>query len=143
MEARFLLGTDICIYVRQKRSASLLQRFHALHPGEAAVSVITYGELLYGAIKRGQMATEREKWRELVHLLPVFPLPVETSEKYGAIRAELEASGKVIGNNDLWIAAHAMAAGLILVTNNEKEFRRVRGLKIKNWANSMAGAARR
>ena len=60
VEARFLLDTDICIYVRQKRSASLLQRFHALQPGEAAVSVITYGELLCGRIKRGQMATERE-----------------------------------------------------------------------------------
>jgi len=81
----------------------------------------------------GHMATEREKWRELVHLLPVLPLPVETSEKYGAIRAELEASGKVIRNNDLWIAAHAMAAGLMLVTNNEKEFRRVRGLRVQNW----------
>ena len=77
------------------------------------------------------MATEREKWRKLLDLLP---LPVETSEKYGTILAELEISGEVIGNNDLWIAAHAMAAGLILVTNNEKAFRRVRGLKVQNWA---------
>jgi len=61
-------------------------------------------------------------------------LAVRTSEKYGTIRAELQASGKVIGNNDLWIAAHAMAAGPILVTNNEKKFRRVRGLKVQNWA---------
>jgi tRNA(fMet)-specific endonuclease VapC len=98
------------------------------------VSVITYGELLFGAITRGQLAAEREKWRELVRLLPVLPLPLETSEKYGTIRAELETSGKAIGNNDLWIAAHAMAAQLILVTNNEKEFRRVRGLKVQNWA---------
>ena len=134
MDTRFLLDTDICIYVRQKRSASLLQRFHALQPGEAAVSVVTYGELLYGAIRAWAVAIEREKWRELVHLLPVLPLPVETSQEYGTIRAELEASGKIIGNNDLWIAAHAMAAGLILVTNNEKEFRRVRGLKVQNWA---------
>jgi tRNA(fMet)-specific endonuclease VapC len=87
-----------------------------LRSGEAARSVITYGELLYGAIERGQMASEREKWRELVHLLPVLPLPSEPSEKYGTLRAELQASGKVIGNNDLWIAARAMAAGLILVT---------------------------
>ena len=134
MEARFLRDTDICICVRQKRSASLRQRFHALQPGEVVVSVITYGELLFGAITRGQLAAEREKWRELVRLLPVLPLPLETSEKYGTIRAELETSGKVIGNNDLWIAAHAMAAQLILVTNNEKEFRRVRGLKVQNWA---------
>jgi tRNA(fMet)-specific endonuclease VapC len=79
------------------------------------------------------MAAEREKWRELVHLLPVLPLPVETSEHYGAIRVELEAKGKVIGNNNLWIAAHAIAAGLTLVMNNKKEFRRVRWLRIQNW----------
>jgi tRNA(fMet)-specific endonuclease VapC len=77
------------------------------------------------------MATEREKWRKLVDLLP---LPVETSEKYGTILAELETSGEVIGNNDLWIAAHAMAVGLILATNNEKAFRRVRGVKVQTWA---------
>ena len=134
MEARFLLDTDICIYVRQKRSEKLLVRFRQLQPNEAAVSVITFGELLYGAIKRGQMAAEREKWRELVHLLPVLPLPEGASEKYGIIRTELESKGRVIGNNDLWIAAHALAAGLILVTNNEREFRRVKGLKIQNWA---------
>ena len=134
MEARFLLDTDICIYVRQKRSEKLLVRFRQLQPNEAAVSVITFGELLYGAIKRGQLAAEREKWRELVHLLPVLPLPEGASEKYGIIRTELESKGRVIGNNDLWIAAHALAAGLILVTNNEREFRRVKGLKIQNWA---------
>jgi tRNA(fMet)-specific endonuclease VapC len=134
MEARFLLDTDICIYVRQKRPEKLLLRFRQLQPNEAAVSVITFGELLYGAVKRGQMAAEGEKWRELVHLLPVLPLPEGASEKYGIIRAELETKGRVIGNNDLWIAAHALAAGLILVTNNEREFRRVKGLKIQNWA---------
>ena len=134
MEAKFLLDTDICIYVRQKKSDKLLQRFHQLQPNEAAVSVITFGELLYGAIKRGRVAAEREKWAELVHLLPVLSLPEGASEKYGIIRADLEAKGRIIGNNDLWIAAHAMASGLILVTNNEREFRRVKGLKIQNWA---------
>ena len=134
METQFLLDTDICIYVRQKKSEKLLRRFHALQPGEAAISVITFGELLFGAIKRGTLAAEREKWLELVHLLPVLSLPVETSEKYGRIRADLEYAGRIIGNNDLWIAAHAMAAGLILVTNNEKGFRRVRGLRVQNWA---------
>jgi tRNA(fMet)-specific endonuclease VapC len=133
MDTRFLLDTDICIYVRQKKSEILLRRFHALQAGQASVSVVTFGELLSGAIRRGQMVAERDKWRELVHLLPVLPLPVEASEKYGAIRAELEAKGKIIGNNDPWIAAHALAAGLIPVTNNEKKFKRVRGLKVENW----------
>jgi tRNA(fMet)-specific endonuclease VapC len=133
MEAKFLLDTDICIYVRQKKPEKLQLRFHQLQPNEAAVSVITFGELLYGAVKRAQMAAEREKWQELVHLLPVLPLPEGASEKYGIIRADLETKGRIIGNNDLWIAAHALAAGLILVTNNEREFRRVKGLKIQNW----------
>jgi tRNA(fMet)-specific endonuclease VapC len=61
-------------------------------------------------------------------------MPEKAAELYGFIRANLEAKGEMIGPNDLWIAAHAMAAGLTLVTNNEKEFRRVRGLKVQNWA---------
>jgi tRNA(fMet)-specific endonuclease VapC len=134
MEARFLLDTDVCIYIRQKRSEEVLRRFSELRPGEAAVSLVTFGELIYGAIKRGRMESEREKWLELIHLLPVMPLPTEAAEKYGAIHADLERQGQIIGNNDMWIAAHALAAGLTVVTNNEKEFRRVRGLKIQNWA---------
>jgi tRNA(fMet)-specific endonuclease VapC len=67
-------------------------------------------------------------------LLPALPLPEIAAETYGTIRAELETKGEMIGNNDLWIAAHALAAGLTLITNNEKEFRRVRGLRVQNWA---------
>jgi tRNA(fMet)-specific endonuclease VapC len=66
-------------------------------------------------------------------VLPALSLPEAAAEAYGTIRAELELNGEMIGNNDLWIAAHALAAGLILVTNNEKEFRRVRRLKVQNW----------
>jgi tRNA(fMet)-specific endonuclease VapC len=111
----------------------VLQRFHKLRPGEAALSVITYGELLYGAAKSAQRTAALERLRELVHLLPALALPESAAETYGAIRADLEPKGEMIGNNDLWIAAHALAAGLTLVTNNEKEFRRVRGLKVQNW----------
>jgi tRNA(fMet)-specific endonuclease VapC len=67
-------------------------------------------------------------------LLPVLKLPSRAGEFYGSIRAALAARGDMIGNNDLWIAAHAKAAGLILVTNNEREFRRIDGLEIQNWA---------
>jgi tRNA(fMet)-specific endonuclease VapC len=75
-----------------------------------------------------------ERLRELVNLLPALPLPATAGEACGMIRAQLESKGEMIGNNDLWIAAHAVAARLTLVTNNEKEFRRLRGLKIQNWA---------
>lgn len=134
MEARYLLDTNICIYIRQRRPEEVLRRFRKLRPGEAALSVITYGELLYGAAKSAQRAAVLERLRELVQLLPALALPEGAGETYGMLRAELEAKGEMIGNNDLWIAAHALAAGLILVTNNEKEFRRVGGLKVQNWA---------
>lgn len=71
--------------------------------------------------------------RELVNLLPALSLPEVAAETYREIRAGLEKKGEMIGNNDLWIAAHALASGLTLVTNNEDAFRRVRGLKVENW----------
>jgi tRNA(fMet)-specific endonuclease VapC len=134
MEPRYLLDTNICIYIRQKRPDQVLRRFQKLRPGEAVLSIITYGELLYGAAKSAQPREALERLRELVHLLPALSLPETAAEVYGRIRAELESKGQMIGNNDLWIAAHAVAAGLTMVTNNEKEFRRVPGLKIQNWA---------
>jgi tRNA(fMet)-specific endonuclease VapC len=134
MEARYLLDTNICIYIRQRKPEEVLRRFRKLRPGEAVLSVITYGELIYGAAKSEQRVAALARLRELVNLLPAAPLPGTAAEAYGAIRAELESKGEMIGNNDLWIAAHAVAAGLTLVTNNEKEFRRVRVLKLQNWA---------
>ena len=133
MEPRYLLDTNICIYIRQKRPEEVLRRFRKLRPGEAVLSVITYGELLYGAAKSEQRVRASEQLHELVSVLPALSLPEAAAEAYGTIRAELELNGEMIGNNDLWIAAHALAAGLILVTNNEKEFRRVRRLKVQNW----------
>jgi tRNA(fMet)-specific endonuclease VapC len=134
MDAHYLLDTNICIYIRQKRPEAVLRRFSRLRPGEAALSVITYGELLYGAARSKQRVEALDRLRELLHWLPALPLPETAAEAYGTIRAELASKGEMIGNNDLWIAAHAVATGLTLVTNNEKEFRRVRGLKIQNWA---------
>ena len=133
MEPRYLLDTSLCIYIRQKRPEEVLRRFRKLRPGEAALSVITYGELLYGAAKNEQRVRAIEQLHELVSVLPALSLPEAAAEAYGTIRAELELNGEMIGNNDLWIAAHALAAGLTLVTNNEKEFRRVRRLKVQNW----------
>ena len=134
MDARYLLDTNICIYIRQSRPEEVLRRFRRLRPGEAALSVITYGELFYGAAKSTQRTTALDRLRELLRLLPALALPESAGEAYGSIRANLESKGEMIGNNDLWIAAHAVASGLTLVTNNEREFRRVRGLKVQNWA---------
>jgi tRNA(fMet)-specific endonuclease VapC len=134
METQYLLDTNICIYIRQKKPETLLRRFEKLRPGEAAISVITHGELLYGAEKSVHRRRALERLQELIVVLPALALPESAAEKYSKIRAELESKGEMIGNNDLWIAAHALASGLIVVTNNDGEFRRVRGLKVQNWA---------
>jgi tRNA(fMet)-specific endonuclease VapC len=133
METRYLLDANIVIYLRQRRPETVVRRFDRLQPGEAVVSVIAYGELQYGAMKSSQREAGLERLRELGQMLPALPLPENAAEAYGFIRADLESRGQIIGNNDLWIAAHALAAGLTLVTNNEREFRRVRGLKVQNW----------
>jgi tRNA(fMet)-specific endonuclease VapC len=133
MDPRFLLDTNICIYIRRKKPPEVLARFQRLKPGEAVLSVITYGELVYGVEKSESRKRAIAQLAELTNLMPVMELPLEAGQFYGAIRAVLEAKGQVIGNNDLWIAAHAKAAGLTLVTNNEQEFRRVEGLKTQNW----------
>jgi tRNA(fMet)-specific endonuclease VapC len=133
MEPRFLLDTNTIIYIRRNTPSSVRASFGKLQRGEAVASVITYGELMYGASKSSQKEAAIQILREMMQILPLTPLPGAAGAIYGEIRAELEAKGKIIGNNDLWIAAHAMAAGLILVTNNEREFRRVKGLKIQNW----------
>lgn len=133
MPARFLLDTNICIYIRQRRPQTVLARFEMLRAGEAALSVITYGELLYGAAKSVQRELGLKRLMELTSLVPVLPLPEDAATEYGSIRALLEKRGEMIGGNDLWIAAHAKASGLIVVTNNEDEFDRVPGLKVQNW----------
>src|SRR5260370_16776708 len=122
MEPRFLLDTNICIYIRRKKPEEVLRRFRGLKPGEAVLSVITFGELLYGAEKSGQRAAALEMLRELGRMLPVLGLPAPAPEASGTIPAELERKGQMIGNNDLWIAAHAKSAGLVLRTNNQRGF---------------------
>lgn len=133
MEPSFLIDTNTVIYIRKAQPASALRAFQQLRPGEAIISVITYGELQYGISKNPERTAARELLDRIMDLLPVSPLPTAAGEIYGELRAGLEKKGQIIGNNDLWIAAHAVAQGLTLVTNNVKEFRRVRGLKIQNW----------
>ena len=134
MPTRYLLDTNICIYIQRQKPDEVLVRFQKLKPGDAAISVITWGELLYGAEKSHQRKRALQLLEEFKTFVPVLPMPENTGKTYGAIRAKLESKGRPIGNNDLWIAAHAIASTLTIVTNNEREFQRVPGLKVQNWA---------
>jgi len=132
MTVRYVLDTNICIYIQRQKPEKVLTRFQKLKPGDAAISVITWGDLLYGAEKSERRKSALQLLAEFNSFVPVLPLPDNTGNTYGSIRALLKAKGIPIGNNDLWIAAHVKAAGLTLVTNNQREFQRVPGLKIQN-----------
>ena len=131
--ARYLLDTDTFIYIRRGRPESARARFSRLRPGEAVVSVITYGELRYGIEKKKMGPEPLLRLEELTQIIAVVPLHADVAVMYAKIRAALSSKGALIGANDLWIAAHARVMNLTLVTNNEREFCRVPDLKIENW----------
>jgi len=133
MRLRYLLDTNICIYIAKKKPTAVMKKFEKMEVGEIAMSMITFGELLYGANKSHSPNQAHKKLIELTTLIPALPLNNDVALRYGDIRLNLEKIGKPIGNNDLWIASHACALKVILVTNNLKEFNRVPNLKIENW----------
>src|SRR6201999_1923749 len=106
---------NTCIYIRGAQP-KVVARFEKTERGEAAISLITFGELSYGVSKSGMPERATAGLNRLVTLLPVLTLPDSAGSIYGALRAALEKQGAIIGPNDLWIAAHAMASDLILVT---------------------------
>lgn len=133
MILRYLLDTNICIYITKQKPLSVIHQFKKLDIGMVSMSIITYGELYYGAQKSQHSQKALSILTELTRLIPVLPLLKESGEHYGKVRSHLEKLGKPIGNNDLWIAAHALALNLPLVTNNVKEFKRIPDLQIENW----------
>ncbi len=131
---RFLLDTDICIYIAKQRPASVQSRLRRLQPGDVGMSVITFLELVYGAWKSQQFESNLERIEQLRTVIPALPLDSEAASYYGRLRTDLERKGAAIGAYDLLIAAHALSEDLTLVTNNVREFSRVEGLRVKNWA---------
>ncbi|MCB2261380.1 MAG: type II toxin-antitoxin system VapC family toxin [Candidatus Thiosymbion ectosymbiont of Robbea hypermnestra] len=130
---RYLLDTNICIYIAKHHPPEVAGRFERLHPGEVGMSMITHGELLLGAEKSRYSAQVKERLQRFVKFVPVLTLPDKTPHYYARTRAQLERAGTPIGPNDLWIAAHALASGLTLVSNNLREFNRITELKTENW----------
>lgn len=133
MALKYLLDTNICIYIAKQKPLHILSKFEELIIGEACMSTITYGELYYGAQKSNHSKKNTTLLEELASLIPPLPIPTEAGKHYGQIRSELERIGMPIGNNDLWIAAHAISLDVILVTNNIKEFKRISHLTLENW----------
>lgn len=131
---RYLLDTNICIYALSGWHPDVRKYIDALAPGEAIISTIVLGELEYGIAKSKRPRDARQRLAAFTNLIAVHPLPPEAGKHYGDIRAELETNGTPIGANDLWIAAHARAAKLTVVTHNLSEFKRVPGLHVEGWS---------
>lgn len=130
---RFLLDTNIVIYVLKRRPLKVLPIFNA-NASRMAISSITLAELLHGAEKSSRVSENLTTIEDFCSRLDVLPYGTKAAQHYGAIRAALEKKGQPIGVNDLHIAAHARSEGLVLVTNNVSEFARVPALEVENWA---------
>lgn len=133
---KYLLDTNIISYFLREASPALNQRILDSTPDTLAISVVSAGELRYGLAKiaPSKRATElAQHLSALLTAITVLPLPANAAQHYGKTRVQLDAAGTPIGNNDLWIAAHALAQNMTLVTNNTREFERVPGLKLDNW----------
>ena len=118
--------------IKQKPDV-VLQRFRAFQVGDIGISAITLAELQYGAAKSARPRQNRESLKEFVSALDVASFDIAATEAYGEIRASLEKSDPPIGAMDLLIVAHALSLRARLATNNEREFKRVRGLRVENW----------
>ena len=132
---KYLLDTNIVIYVLKRRPIEVLKIFNT-NASRMAISSITLSELIYGAEKSLNIDKNLEAIDEFISHLDVLSYDAKASQHYGQIKASLEKRDEIIGENDIHIAAHAISQGLILVTNNLREFQRVPHLALENWVDS-------
>ena len=131
---KYMLDTNICIYIIKKQPEKVISHLQEFSLSEVCVSSITLSELEYGVEKSEQRDRNKIALANFIAPIEVITYDDLAAAQYGIIRSSLEKNGMPIGALDMLIAAHALSQGLILVTNNEREFKRVPGLKIENWA---------
>lgn len=129
----FLLDTNICIYIIKQKPPLVFEKFRSLAIGSVGISSISVAELQYGVMKSAYSVKNREALQQFLTPLEILDFDSKAALYYGQIRTELEKSGTPIGSLDMLIASQALSLDLTLVTNNEKEFKRIANLKIENW----------
>ncbi|GAB6090568.1 type II toxin-antitoxin system tRNA(fMet)-specific endonuclease VapC [Spirochaeta dissipatitropha] len=129
---KYMLDTNIVIYVIKQRPPGLREIFN-MYAGQMCISSITYAELIHGVEKSSLPERNRRNVEDFVSHLEIVGYDKTAAAHYGEIRADLKRKGRVMGVNDLHIAGHARSQGLVLVTNNTREFERVDGLRIADW----------
>jgi len=135
---RYLIDTNICIYIMNERPAEVIRKFRQTDVGDIGISSITVSELQYGVSKSGHREKNQQRLNEFLLPMRILPFDENAARCYGDIRCQLEKQGQIIGPLDLLIAAHAMSEQLIIVTNNDKEFRRIQNLTVENWAGNVS-----
>jgi tRNA(fMet)-specific endonuclease VapC len=130
---KYLLDTNTCIYIINKKPPSAVDKIRSKHPDEVSISTITIAELEYGVYRSKHADQNRIALLEFLVPFVILDFDQSAAAVYGSVRASLERKGTPIGPMDLLLAAQALSQQLILVTNNEKEFRRVAALRIENW----------
>jgi tRNA(fMet)-specific endonuclease VapC len=138
--ARYMLDTDTCSYIMKRSNPAVIKRLRAVAVADVCMSVVTKSELLYGVAVSPRREQDAAALRAFLSHVEVLAFPAAAADDYADIRADLKKRGQTIGANDLFIAAHARAAGLRLVTNNTAEFGRVKGLALENWTLSARGS---
>ena len=129
-----MLDTNICIYAIKHKPENVFRKLQAVDPRDVCVSSVTYAELVHGVEKSAAVERNRVALYMLLANIEILDFDVDAADCYGKIRADLEKKGTPIGLLDMMIAGHAQSLGYTVVTNNVKEFSRVRNLKIENWA---------
>jgi tRNA(fMet)-specific endonuclease VapC len=130
---RYMLDTDTCSYIMRRSPDSVVKRLAKVPVSDVCISVITKSELLFGVEVSPKRRQDEEALAAFLRYVEVLDFPDQASSHYAKIRADLKARGTMIGANDLLIAAHARSLSLTLITNNTREFRRVRNLSLDNW----------
>lgn len=130
---KYLIDTNICIYIMNTHPPEVLQKFKSIGVGEVGISSITVSELHYGASKSIHIKKNIQRLDEFLSPFEILSYDDNASRCYGKIRSKLEKKGKIIGPLDMLIAAHALSKKLILISNNIKEFNRIRSLQVENW----------
>lgn len=130
---RYMLDTDTCSYVLKRSHPLVLKRLQAVAVADVCMSVVTKAELLYGVEVSSRRAQDAAALAAFLPYVEALDFTDDAAIHYAEIRADLKRRGAMIGANDLFIAAHARAVALILVTNNTVEFERVSGLAVENW----------
>lgn len=130
---RYLLDTNICIYIIKQKPQKVLDKFQTLSISDVGISSITVAELEYGVAKSQQQEKNRTALLQFLLPLEIVDFNAAAATNYGSIRSDLETRGIIIGAMDMLIAAHALSLGVILVTNNVREFSRIPTLLLENW----------